>query len=177
MTRVRAETTPQYSLLQTHREEIAHCVKCGSCSGVCPTYLHERNESYSARGRMALIQAVLSGRLPVSGIYRERLATCMTCLACEAACPSNVPVTEIIQTAKEQVVADSGRGVITSLIAGMVKRPALFRIAARFAPVVLHYSNKPGSSRGKEQGARGKRKRSTFNAQRSTFNAQVPSVA
>jgi glycolate oxidase iron-sulfur subunit len=100
---------------------------------------------------MALIHAVLNGRLAVSGIYKERLATCTTCLACEAACPSNVPVTKIIQAAKEQVVADSGRGIVSSLIAGMVKRPALFRVAARFAPVALHYSRQGSGDRVKER--------------------------
>jgi glycolate oxidase iron-sulfur subunit len=105
---------------------------------------------------MALIHAVLNGRLAVSGIYKERLATCTTCLACETACPSNVPVTEIIQAAKEQVVADSGRGIVSSLIAGMVKRPALFRVAARFAPVALHYSRQG------QEGAPGRRERSRF---------------
>jgi glycolate oxidase iron-sulfur subunit len=150
MTRVRSETTPAIRSLKSYQEEISHCVKCGSCGGVCPTYLYERNESYSARGRMALIDAVLNGRLEVSRIYKDRLATCTTCLACEAACPSNVPVTEIIQAAKEQVVAESGRGIVGSVIAGLVKRPALFRVAARFAPVMLHYSKRPGS-RVKEQ--------------------------
>ena len=155
MTRIRPETIPRYPLLQTYREEIAHCVKCGACGGVCPTYLHERDESYSARGRMALIHALLNGRLAVSGIFKERLATCTTCLACESACPSNVPVTEIIQAAKEQVVANSGRGIVSSLIAGMVKRPALFRVAARFAPVALHYSKSQGAGvRGQGSGGR-----------------------
>ena len=112
---------------------------------------------------MALIHAVLNGRLAVSGIYKERLATCTTCLACEAACPSNVPVTEIIQAAKEQVVADSGRGIVSSLIAGMVKRPALFRVAARFAPVALHYSRQsPGDRVQGSEGAPGRRKSSRF---------------
>ena len=96
--------------LELHQTDIARCVKCGSCSTVCPTYLHEHDESFSARGRMALIKAVLDGRLKVSRIYKDRLATCATCLACEAACPSNVPVTEILQAAKEQAVAESGHG-------------------------------------------------------------------
>ena len=104
---------------------------------------------------MALIHAVLNGRLAVSGIYKERLATCTTCLACEAACPSNVPVTRIIQAAKEQVVADSGRDIVSSLVAGMMKRPALFRVAARFTPVALHYSKSQGAGvRGQGSGGR-----------------------
>jgi glycolate oxidase iron-sulfur subunit len=159
MTRVRSEMTPRYSLLQTYREELSRCVKCGSCSAVCPTYRHERDESYSARGRMALVNAVLTGRIAVSAIYKDRLATCTACLACEAACPSNVPVTEIIQAAKEQAIAESGRGIIGSLFACMVKRPALFRGAARLAPVVLHYSKRPGS--------RGLNKNSRFKIQNS----------
>ncbi len=103
---------------------------------------------------MALIKAVLDGRLTVSGIYKDRLATCTTCLACEAACPSTVPVTEILQAAKEQAVAESGMGIINSVIAGTVKQPALIRAAAWLAPVALHYS--------KSQGSGGRRESSKF---------------
>ncbi|MGC1455196.1 MAG: (Fe-S)-binding protein [Nitrospirota bacterium] len=131
--------------LELHQTDIARCVKCGSCSTVCPTYLHEHDESFSARGRMALIKAVLDGRLKVSRIYKDRLATCATCLACEAACPSNVPVAEILQAAKEQAVAESGRGIISSVIAGALKQPALMHAAAWLAPVMLHYSKGQGA--------------------------------
>lgn len=145
MKHTRPEPVRRYPVLEKYRKEISRCVKCGSCGAVCPSYLHERDESFSARGRMTLIKAVLDGRLAVSGIYKDRLATCTTCLACEASCPSNVPVTEIIQTAKEQAVAESGMGIIKSAIAAMVKQPALFRAAAWLAPVVLHYSTNKGS--------------------------------
>jgi glycolate oxidase iron-sulfur subunit len=139
--------------LELHQADIARCVKCGSCSTVCPTYLHEHDESFSARGRMALIKAVLDGRLKVSRIYKDRLATCATCLACEAACPSNVPVTEILQAAKEQAVAESGTGIISSVIAGALKQPALMRAAAWLAPVMLHYSKSQGAG-GRGTGSR-----------------------
>jgi glycolate oxidase iron-sulfur subunit len=115
---------------------------------------------------MALIKAVLDGRLTVSEIFKDRLATCTTCLACESACPSNVPVTEILQAAKEQAVAESGMGIISSVIARTVKQPALIRAAAWLAPVVLHYSKSPGS-RVMGQGAGGQRKSSKFKVQSS----------
>jgi len=137
--------------LEVHRDDIDRCVKCGSCGAVCPTYLHERDESFSARGRMALIKAVLDGQLTVSEIFKDRLATCTTCLACESACPSNVPVTEILQAAKEQAVAESGMGIIRSVIAGTMKQPALIRAAAWLAPVVLHYGRQGPGSGVKEQ--------------------------
>lgn len=132
--------------LEERRDEIARCVKCGSCSAVCPAYQHERDESFSARGRMALIHAVLDGRLGISEIFKDRLATCTTCLACQEACPSNVPVMEIIQAAKERAVAESGRGIINSVLAGTLKHPGLIRAAAWLAPVVLHYSRQGSGS-------------------------------
>jgi len=117
---------------------------------------------------MTLIKAALDGRLSFSGIFKDRLATCTTCLACEASCPSNVPVTEIIQAAKEQAVAESGMGMINNVIATLVKRPALFRAAAWFAPAVLHYSRQgPVTGVQGPKRSRGRSERSTFNVQRS----------
>ncbi len=167
MKHTQPEPGRRYPLLEKYRKEMSRCVKCGSCSAVCPSYLHERDESFSARGRMTLIKAVLDGRLSFSGIFKDRLATCTTCLACEASCPSNVPVTEIIQAAKEQAVAESGMGVINSVIATLVKQPALFRAAAWLAPVVLHYTRQGQAAGvpGPEGGSRGRR-RSTFKGNR-----------
>jgi glycolate oxidase iron-sulfur subunit len=158
------------SPLEIHREEISRCVKCGTCGAVCPAYLHERDESFSARGRMALIKAVLDGRLAISGIYKDRLAACTACLACESACPSNVPVTDILQAAKEQAVAETGRGIIGSIIAGTVKQPPLVRAAAwLLAPVMLHYSKRLGSE--------GQGKRSQFKVQSSKKTRRAGRVA
>jgi glycolate oxidase iron-sulfur subunit len=153
---MKRKDTHQENLLDRYRKEISRCVKCGTCGAVCPTYLHERDESYSARGRVALIKAVTDGRLTVSEIFKDRLATCTSCLACESACPSNVPVTEILQAAKEQAIAESGTGIIGSVLAGVMKQPVLIRAAAWLAPVVLHYS--------KRQGAGGRRKSSKTSA-------------
>jgi len=155
----------RYPLLEKYRTDISRCVKCGSCAAVCPSYQHERDEAFSPRGRLTLIKAVMDGRLELSRIFKDRLATCTTCLACEASCPRNVPVTGIIQAAKEQAVAESGMGIISSALATMVKQPALFRIAAWLAPVVLHYSRQgPGTGvneqrlRGAERGVRNDKK-------------------
>ncbi len=152
--------------LEQYRAEISRCVKCGSCSAVCPPFLHARAESFSARGRMALIKAVLDGRLGISDITIDRLETCTTCLACETSCPSEVPVTGIIQAAKEQAREASGTGVVGAVISGVVKHPALFRAAARLAPLALHYRKRraesspfkvqcSGKTGGRKQGPKG----------------------
>ncbi len=94
----------------------------------------------STRGRMALIKAVLDGQLTVSAIYRDRLATCTGCLACETSCPSGVPVTDIIQAAKEQAAAVAGSGFLPAAIAEVFQHPAVFRATAWLAPIMLHYA-------------------------------------
>ena len=142
------ESSP--ALLERFRKEIERCVKCGACRAVCPSFLHEEGESFSARGRMALVRAVLNENLAVSEIFKDRLATCTGCLACEAACPSNVPVTEIIQAAREQAIQESGKGIIKGVLSEVLKHPAALRATAWLAPLVLHYT-KGGAAGGKEQ--------------------------
>jgi Fe-S oxidoreductase len=103
---------------------------------------------------MALIKAVLDGRLGISDITMDRLETCTTCLACETSCPSEVPVTGIIQAAKEQAREASGTGGVGALISGVVK----LRCSGpqRGFMLALHYrkrrykSTVQGSSSGKE---------------------------
>jgi len=131
--------------LEPYRADISRCVRCGVCRAVCPSFQPDREESLSPRGRIALIHAVLDNRLPLSAIFTDRLATCTSCLACEAACPSNVPVTAIIQAAKEDAVRASGRGLVSRFVAAALTHDRAMLSLAWLAPVVLHYTKGPGS--------------------------------
>jgi glycolate oxidase iron-sulfur subunit len=166
MKRVRPETA-SHELLEQYRQEISRCVKCGSCGAVCPPAILERAESLSARGRMALIKAVLDKKLPVSAIFKDRLATCISCLACEASCPSNVPVTEIIEAAKQEAARESGLGLINRIVSSSLKSAMTIRSLAWLAPFVLHYSG--GSLKGKGLGTRGLRLGSGFVTNKKTL--------
>jgi glycolate oxidase iron-sulfur subunit len=145
--------------LERHRRDISRCVRCGACSSVCPSFLADRRESRSPRGRMALIEAVVQGLLPVSQLYADRLATCVGCLACEAACASGVPATTIIAAAKEEAVRETGSGVVSAAIAAGLRHPLVMRSLAWLAPVALHFGNRAISGRRKsadrEIGGRG----------------------
>jgi glycolate oxidase iron-sulfur subunit len=99
---------------------------------------------------MALIEAVLDGKLRISDVYKDRLATCTGCMACESACASGVPFSSIIQAAKEQAVQETGPGIVAGLVSAALKRPLLMRSVAWLAPVALHYGK--GSIGGKESG-------------------------
>ncbi len=95
---------------------------------------------------MALIEAVLDGKLRISDVYKDRLATCAGCLACESACASGVPFSRIILAAREQAVRESGPGIVASIVSAALKNPALMRSFSWLAPAALHYGK--GSVRG-----------------------------
>jgi glycolate oxidase iron-sulfur subunit len=113
---------------------------------------------------MALIKAIRDGRLAVSDRYRSRLASCTGCLACEESCASGVPVSAILQAAKEQAAEEAGTGTVNAVIAGIIKHPAAFRLVARLAPMALHFSGRAIKGRGSslESGVQSSR----FNVQR-----------
>jgi glycolate oxidase iron-sulfur subunit len=96
---------------------------------------------------MALIEAVLEGKLRISDVYKDRLATCTGCLACESACASGVPFSRIILAAREQAVQESGPGIVASVVSAALKNPALMRSFSWLAPLALHYGK--GSIKGR----------------------------
>ncbi|HXH26223.1 MAG TPA: 4Fe-4S dicluster domain-containing protein, partial [Vicinamibacterales bacterium] len=79
------------------REDIARCVHCGFCLQACPTYLQLGMETDSPRGRIALIDAMTSGRAQPTAPLLAHLDLCLQCRACETACPSGVPFGRIME--------------------------------------------------------------------------------
>ena len=85
---------------------LANCVHCGLCLEVCPTYLLTGDENNSPRGRLRLWRQEAEGKLdhdPWTDFYT---AECVGCLACESACPANVPYGEILEHFRHEHVRD-----------------------------------------------------------------------
>lgn len=85
---------------QTLKVELDRCVKCGMCLPECPTYRLEENENESPRGRLALIDGLLNGRLRDDRPLRRHLDNCLTCRRCERVCPSQVRYGYLIDEAR-----------------------------------------------------------------------------
>lgn len=86
------------------REDIARCVHCGFCLQACPTYLQLGMETDSPRGRIALIEALTSGRAQPTAPLVRHLDLCLQCRACETACPSGVPFGRIMEAGRASIV-------------------------------------------------------------------------
>ena len=107
---------------------LASCVHCGFCLEVCPTYKLTGDENNSPRGRLRLWREEAEGRLAYDSWTDFYTSECVGCLACESACPANVPYGEIFEKVKHEHVATnrSKPGFLLRMAAALAARPTLF---------------------------------------------------
>jgi glycolate oxidase iron-sulfur subunit len=75
--------------------------------GGCPVYIETKKEGSVARGKIRLIDALLSGDLEYTEGLEERIGLCLTCMACVAKCPCGVKVDKIY-SARELLLLKTG---------------------------------------------------------------------
>jgi glycolate dehydrogenase iron-sulfur subunit len=88
--------------------ELMPCVRCGQCRSVCPVFLAKGVESDSPRGRVALVRALLEGRIEPNDLLAEKIEQCALCRTCFQECPSGVRVERIILAARERLAEVRG---------------------------------------------------------------------
>lgn len=112
---------------------VGNCVHCGFCQATCPTYQLLGDELDSPRGRIYLIKQVLEGKAPTvqTQVHLDR---CLTCRACETACPSGVQFGALLdigrQLVAQSVPRSSGSTVIRSALRNGLTHP-VFRPALK----------------------------------------------
>jgi glycolate oxidase iron-sulfur subunit len=99
------------TLVESWRENLARCLRCGLCREVCPAFRATASERFSPRGRLALLEAALEGQPPAEEFgdaFRESLAYCLSCRACAERCPSGVAGDVLVLAAREAGLCRGG---------------------------------------------------------------------
>lgn len=96
---------------------INECIQCGTCSGSCPL---AGEMDHGPREVFSLIK---------DGFYEKALSSntlwlCVSCYACSARCPREIPVTDIIYSLRQMAVHEG-------LVSKKIKMPHLFQAFAR----------------------------------------------
>ncbi len=124
--------SPFSPLLKQWEQSLWRCNKCGACTGACPLYARTKDEGMAARGKLALVEALLEGSLAPGPGCAAYLAGCLLCQACRESCASGVPTTEIILAARRELALfEKLPFALRLLLSGVLTRPALVALAGR----------------------------------------------
>lgn len=120
------------------------CVHCGFCTATCPTYLLTGDELDSPRGRIYLVKEMLERERPADARTARHIDRCLSCLSCMTTCPSGVHYMHLVDHARAHIEKTferpPGEKALRALLAFVLPRPALFRLALRLAVVARPFS-------------------------------------
>ena len=115
-------------------DEIARCNRCGFCQVACPIFRATGHEGGVARGRVALLRALIEQRIPWDGELEEPLFACLLCGACTANCFPAVATADLILDARAEYLERTGRGKLQRLLfEHILPYPGRLRLMARAA--------------------------------------------
>jgi glycolate oxidase iron-sulfur subunit len=113
-------------------DEIAQCNKCGFCQVACPIFRSTGHESGVARGRLALLRAIIEGRLEWNKELEEPLYDCLGCGACTANCFPAVPTADLVNKARTEYLEKVERKPIHQMLFDyLLPYPRRLHLAAR----------------------------------------------
>ena len=132
------------ALMKQLEEQLAACMRCGMCQAVCPLYDQTGRESDVARGKLVLLDNLMTKMLDDPEGVSKRLNKCLLCGSCAANCPSGVNVLEIFMKARAILAGYLGLSPAKRLILrNILSKPAVLDTTAGWGAVFHKIISKP----------------------------------
>jgi len=96
--------------------DVLQCMRCGLCLPTCPTYRTDGLETQSPRGRVALIKAVIDGKMKASEEFVEHIYHCLDCRNCQTVCPAGVKAGELVLEARYRIEENRAQPLIKKFL-------------------------------------------------------------
>jgi glycolate oxidase iron-sulfur subunit len=113
-------------------DKLARCNRCGFCQTACPIFRATAHEAGVARGRLALLRALMEKRIEWTEDLKEPLFNCLLCGACTANCFPAVATADLILDARTEYLERVGRSSVHRLLFDhLLPYPRRLRLAAR----------------------------------------------
>jgi len=136
-------------LAGTLREALS-CLRCGACLNVCPVYRQIGGHAYGYT-YPGPIGILLTAMLHGNGAVKDLAHASSLCGACAEACPVKIDIPRmLIELRKDNVehaVAPGSERLAFRIVAWLLTRPGLFRLAAPVARVLQRPFARAGSIR------------------------------
>lgn len=120
-----------YTTLDSIRDDVIKCMKCGNCQAVCPIFKETFREVGVARGKISLVETLLDSKMSMTEGLADRFSLCTTCMACNQICPNAVRFDKIILAARAEAVRKKGMHPIKSMIFKTLKLQRLFDLGMK----------------------------------------------
>jgi glycolate oxidase iron-sulfur subunit len=116
-------------LIENMVSELDRCINCGLCHGICPVYLMTGDEHTSARGKINLLRAMLSGELTPNSHLVDMFNECLLCYGCQSVCPAGVKTEKLWIASREFLAREVGLSLAKKVaFRGFLGHPGLFRL-------------------------------------------------
>jgi len=134
--------------LKRIEEHLKKCVKCGACRANCPAFAVFGRETSVARGKIALVQHLLTDDIQLDDSTCQAMSKCLLCGSCVDKCPNSVPTDEIIIAAREALARKRGLTTFHMAVGQVIKNRAVMKMGTKMAALLgpLFFKKVPETS-------------------------------
>lgn len=129
-------------LADPEQRDSLHCIRCGACLNVCPIFKNIGGHTYGTTYQ-GPIGSVITPHFRGLQDWKHLSGASSLCGACTETCPVGIDIHHHLLHNRRNAAAQKpalGEGLLWKAFAFLMRRPALYKLATKFAPLgsLLH---------------------------------------